>query len=157
MTPSNTLAEYRRTQVMGMSQSQLVVMLYQGAIRYLREAIDEVSAGRFDRSWRKFDQARRIIVHLYGTLDPAGGELTSKLSSLYAFVIDQITIANARRDMKCANDCILILSNLKDGWEQLVAQEAGSTRTVASATTPTEASTPAKTAAPTAKSFCFQA
>ena len=128
MTNKNTLFEYHRTQVMGMSQSQLVVMLYQGAIRYLREATDEVRAGRFDRSWPKFDRARRIVVHLYGTLDPAGGELTTKLSALYAFVIDQITIANARRDLGCAESCIQILTNLKEGWEQLAAQQTNQVR-----------------------------
>ncbi|MBI5868492.1 MAG: flagellar export chaperone FliS [candidate division Zixibacteria bacterium] len=153
MTPSNTLAEYRRTQVMGMSQSQLVVMLYQGAIRYLREAIEEVSSGRYDRSWKKFDQARRIVVHLYGTLDPAGGELTNKLSALYAFVIDQITIANARRDLKCANDCIQILTNLKEGWEQLATQETGAGRTLP----PMATAGSTNTVAPVARSFCLQA
>ena len=153
MTPPSTLAEYRRTQVMGMSQSQLVVMLYQGAIRFLREAADEVTAGRFDRSWKKFDQARRIVVHLYGTLDPAGGDLTKKLSSLYAFVIDQITIANARRDLTCAESCIQILTNLKEGWEQLVAQEAGASRTASN-----PGSTVSTDAVPSAsRTFCCQA
>ena len=153
MPPSNTLTEYRRTQVMGMSQSQLVVMLYQGAIRYLREAVDQVRAGRFDLSWQKFDQARRIVVHLYGTLDPAGGELTTKLSALYAFVIDQITIANARREHASAENCIQILSNLKEGWEQLVAEEANSARVAPSA----GGMAGTASSAPASQSCCYQA
>jgi flagellar protein FliS len=153
MPQANTLTEYRRTQVMGMSQSQLVVMLYQGAIRYLREAIDQIRAGRFDQSWQKFDQARRIVVHLYGTLDPAGGELTTKLSALYAFVIDQITIANARRELESAESCIQILSNLKEGWEQLAAQEANSARVAP----PAGGMAGTASSAPAAQSCCYQA
>lgn len=153
MPQRNNLAEYRRTQVMGMSQAELVVMLYQGAIRYLHEAIDEVRAGRFDRSWQKFDRARRIVIHLYGTLDPAGGELTTKLSALYAFVIDQITIANAQRDVACAESCLQILTNLKEGWEQLAIQEANGFN----AATPATALAPTAPAVPGTRSFCYQA
>jgi flagellar protein FliS len=153
MQHRNALAEYRRTEIMGMSQAELVVMLYQGAIRYLREAIDEVRAGRFDRSWQKFDQARRIVIHLYGTLDPAGGELTGKLSALYAFVIDQITIANAKRDPGCAESCIQILTNLKDGWEQLAARDAAPIN----ATLETGESARTVSSPPVAQSCCYQA
>ncbi len=128
MLPKDTLAEYRRTQIMGMSQAQLVVMLYQGATRYLYEAIELVRAERYDRSWQKFDRARRIVTHLYGTLNPAAGDLSNKLGSLYAYLIDQITVANARHDIEVAENCIQILTTLKDGWEQLAVQtRTGST------------------------------
>jgi flagellar protein FliS len=107
-----------------MSQAELVVVLYQGAIRYLHEAIDLVDGERFDQSWRKFDRARRIVVHLCGTLNRDAGELTDKLSALYAFVIEQITVANAQRDVSIARDCIEILGTLKEGWDGVVLQDA---------------------------------
>ncbi|HUU45412.1 MAG TPA: flagellar export chaperone FliS [Acidobacteriota bacterium] len=118
------MAEYRRTQLFGMSQAELVVVLYRGAIRFLREAIELVVAERYDQSWRKFDRARRIVVHLCGTLNRDAGEIAEKLSALYAFVIEQITIANARRDVRAAESCIQILSTLKEGWEGVATQEA---------------------------------
>jgi len=91
------LSEYRRSQVMGMSQIDLVIMLYQGAIRFIGEAIALIEAGRFDQSWQKFDRARKIVLHLLGTLNPEAGELAGKFSALYAFVVAQISVANARR------------------------------------------------------------
>ena len=118
------LSQYRNAQLLGMSQTELVVVLYQGAIRFLQEAIDLVSAERYDLSWKKFDRARRIVVHLCGTLNREAGELTEKLTALYTFVIDQITVANARRDIAAARTCIEILTTLKEGWEG-VAAEAG--------------------------------
>ena len=110
------LAEYRRTQLFGMSQAELVVMLYQGAIRFLREAMELIAAERYDQSWQKFDRARRIVVHLCGTLNRDAGELADKLASLYAFIIEQITVANAHRDVQVAENCIQILTTLKEGW-----------------------------------------
>jgi flagellar protein FliS len=118
------LTEYRRTQLFGMSQAELVVMLYQGAIRFLREAVDLIASERYDQSWRKLDRARRIVVHLCGTLNRDAGELADKLASLYAFIIEQITVANAHRDIEVAENCIQILTTLKEGWVGVAAKEA---------------------------------
>ena len=150
MPQTNTLAEYRHTQVMGMSQAELVVMLYQGATRFLHEAIGLLHAERYDRSWQKFDRARRILTHLYGTLNPSAGELSGKLASLYAYLIDQITVANAHRDIKLTEDCIQILTTLKEGWEQLALQ--GRANAIADIKDRTETER-----APVAQACCFQA
>jgi flagellar protein FliS len=120
------LSEYRRSQVLGMTQVDLVIMLYQGAIRFLNEGIELVNAERYDQSWQKFDRARRIVIHLCGTLNREAGDLAGKLTALYAFVIEQIGVANARRDIDVARSCISILSTLKEGWEGLAAGEAAS-------------------------------
>jgi len=121
---TNSLDEYRQTQLLGMSQAELLVMLYQGAIRFLHEAIVLIENKRFDQSWQKFDRARRIVVHLCGTLNRDAGDLADKLAALYAFLIEQITIANARRDIQVAQNCIDILRTLKEGWEGVAAQTA---------------------------------
>jgi len=118
----NSLSEYRRSQILGMSQIDLVIMLYQGAIRFLTEGIDMVQAERFDQSWQKFDRARRIVIHLCGTLNRDAGDLAGKFAALYAFVIEQIGVANARRDIDVAQNCIAILTTLKEGWEGLAAE-----------------------------------
>ncbi|GAB4318457.1 MAG: flagellar export chaperone FliS [Candidatus Zixiibacteriota bacterium] len=116
------LSEYRRSQVMGMSQIDLVIMLYQGAIRFLNEAIQMLEAERYDQSWQKFDRARKIVVHMLGTLNFDAGELAQKFASLYAYLIEQITVANARRDADVARQCIDVLNTLKEGWDGVAAQ-----------------------------------
>ena len=136
-----------------MSQAELVVTLYQGAIRYLHEAIDLVAAERFDQSWRKFDRARRIVVHLCGTLNRDAGEITDKLSALYAFIIEQITLANARRDERIARDCIEILTTLKEGWDGVAEQEAA----LAESEKPALTGPPATAAMATTGSVSFHA
>ncbi|MBI3872854.1 MAG: flagellar protein FliS [candidate division Zixibacteria bacterium] len=140
----HSLEQYRQTQLLGMTQAELVVMLHQGAIRYLGEAIDLVDAERYDQSWRKFDCARRIVVHLCGTLNRDAGDLADKLSALYAFVIEQITVANARRDAQIARNCINILTTLKEGWEGIAvapAVESAPMDEVSAHTTPGAAGT----------------
>ena len=121
---NNRLSEYRRSQILGLSQIDLVIMLYHGAIRFLNEGIELVRAERYDQSWQKFDRARRIVIHLCGTLNRDAGDLAEKFASLYAFVIEQIGIANARHDVGVAQDCISVLTTLKEGWEGLAAENA---------------------------------
>jgi len=118
------LAEYQRSRVLNMSQIELVVMLYQGAIRFLNEAITLIGEERYDKSWQKFDRARRIVMHLCATLNPEAGDLTNKFAAIYAFVIEQISVANARRDVTLARNCIDILTTLKSGWEELATTQA---------------------------------
>ncbi|MEW5874833.1 MAG: flagellar export chaperone FliS, partial [Candidatus Zixiibacteriota bacterium] len=118
------LAEYQRSRVLNMSQIELVVMLYQGAIRFLNEAITLIGEERYDKSWQKFDRARRIVMHLCATLNPEAGDLTNKFAAIYAFVIEQISVANARRDVALARNCIDILTTLKSGWEELATTQA---------------------------------
>lgn len=119
---ANRLSEYRRSQILGMSQIDLVITLYQGAIRYLNEGIELVRAQRFDQSWQRFDRARRIVIHLCGTLNRDAGDLAGKFASLYAFVIEQIGVANARKDIDVARNCINILTTLKEGWQGVATQ-----------------------------------
>jgi flagellar protein FliS len=120
---NDQLTEYRRSQVMGMSQVELIVMLYSGAIRFINEAIEHMENGRYDQSWQKFDRARKIVIHMLGTLNFEAGDLAGKFASLYAFVIEQIGVANARRDTDIARQCIDVLATLKEGWDGVVSQE----------------------------------
>lgn len=120
------LVEYQRSRVLNMSQVELVVTLYQGAIRFLHEAITQLEHARYDQSWQKFDRARRIVMHLCATLNPEAGDLTKKFAALYAYVIEQISVANARRDPTVARNCIDILTTLKSGWEELARAQASS-------------------------------
>jgi flagellar protein FliS len=146
---NNRLSDYRRSQILGMSQIDLVIMLYQGAIRFLHEGIELVNAGRYDQSWQKFDRARRIVIHLCGTLNRDAGDLAGKFASLYAFVIEQIGVANARRDIQVAQNCIDVLTTLKEGWEGLAAE--------AHAPVPAGAKTPVPNRCLESEPLCVQA
>ena len=120
---NKTLSAYRHAQIQSMSQIELVIMLYQGSIRFLHEAVEMMEAERYDKSWPKLDRARKIVIHLLGTLNRDAGDLTGKFASLYAFVIERISVANAQRDAAIVRECIDILTPLKEGWEDIAAKE----------------------------------
>ncbi len=113
------IADYQRNQVAGMTQRELIVMLYSGAIRYLNEAREAIKVERYDQSWPKLDRARKIVVHLYSTLNLEAGKIAEDLASLYSYVIDQICVANARRDIAPIDTCVSVLQTVREAWEQI--------------------------------------
>ncbi len=119
----NHIEQYRLNQVSGMSQKELILMLYRGAIRFLHEAKNALAEQRNDLSWSKLDRARKIVLHLYSTLNLEAGQIASDLAALYSYVVEQICVANAKRETEPIDVCINILSTVKEAWEQLADQD----------------------------------
>lgn len=115
----NHIEQYQRSQVLGMSQCELILMLYNGAIRFLNEAKELIARERYDQSWPKLDRARKIVLHLYSTLNMDAGEIATNLASLYSYVVEQICVANATRQPEAIDLCINILSTVREAWEQI--------------------------------------
>ena len=124
------IEQYRRTQVSGMTQKELILMLYNGAIRFLTEAKGAIGEERYDKSCAKLDRARKVVLHLYSTLNMEAGQLANDLAALYSFVVEQICVANAKRETAAVDSCINILSTVKEAWEQLPDQEKSNNQPV---------------------------
>jgi flagellar protein FliS len=119
----NHIEQYRRTQVSGMTQKELIVMLYNGAIRFLTEAKGAIGENRYDQSCSKLDRARKVVLHLYSTLNMEAGPLAGDLAALYSYVVEQICVANATRETPPIDSCINVLATVKEAWEQVPDQE----------------------------------
>lgn len=114
---------YKRAQTEGLSQRDLIVMCYKGAITFLEQAKQAHAAEKFEAFSEFLEKAHRVIVHLYTTLDAErGGEIAAKLADLYAYMISQLYVVSATKDIKTVNSLIQILGTVKEGWEQLETQ-----------------------------------
>ena len=85
MNPYARPKAYRETSVLTASPEQLVVMLYDGAIRFLRQA----EVAMLETSWlqasEKLSRAEAIIDELLATLNMDAGEIAERLQSIYVF------------------------------------------------------------------------
>lgn len=127
--PNRGINAYRQTEVQSRSPLELVVMLYDGALRFMREA----KSGFEQRDIRKRAEAvsrtMAIIDQLQNTLDmKAGGDIAKSLDQLYTFVRDRMLQASMNQDAKPVDEAIAVMSNLRDGWAEISARE---TRSVA--------------------------
>lgn len=113
------LKNYRNTQVQTASPEQILIMLYDGAIRFLNQAAVAMEAGDRALKVKNIDKTLAIIAELNATLDhDIGGEIAANLAALYDFMMREIPRANARNDVKILAPVLNILNDLRETWVQ---------------------------------------
>ena len=116
---------YKEINTMGMSQLDLILTVYRGAITFLTRAQSAYRDGRPTDGRTLCDRGRQCIVHLYTTLDMEKGEnIAARLAQLYAFMVEQLDLAVAQQSVARLGDIIRNLETIKDGWENLKEQES---------------------------------
>jgi len=92
-------------------------MLYEGAIRFLRQAIRDLEAKDYTGKGRNIQRALDIIYELNTVLNmEAGGEISHNLRVLYNFATRHLTQANTQCDAQMIHEVITILEELNQGW-----------------------------------------
>lgn len=109
---------YRRTDVETRSPMELVIMLYDGALRFVgeaREAIDRKDVkARTDATRRALD----IVTELQNTLNlEQGGDIALELDRLYSYVLAKL-LEVTRGDAIAADEVLKLLGMLREGWSQ---------------------------------------
>ena len=124
MSYDRYLQTYRENQVHTADPGTILLMLYQGAIDFLRRARASLENGDLAEKGRYIGRAHAILSEFLANLNlEAGDELTQNLESLYLFMLDQLTTANLNNDPQPLEVVLSLLVTLKEGWEGAVAAE----------------------------------
>ncbi|OHB54267.1 MAG: flagellar export chaperone FliS [Planctomycetes bacterium GWF2_42_9] len=111
---------YQETAITTQTRGRLVVMLYEGAVKFLKIAIREIEAENWGEKGKYIGKATDIINELNSVLDmEAGGEIATNLRKLYAFMIRHLGQANIKRDARMVQEVINLLSELLEGWRAI--------------------------------------
>jgi len=114
---------YRQTQTNTADRSELLLMLYDGALRFTRRAIEAIGANDVGARCEAISRAFAIIAELHSTLDfDVNPELTSNLASLYLFCLESYTLANAEGKAAPLEATLPVLETLREGWGEAVRQ-----------------------------------
>ncbi|WHY19085.1 flagellar export chaperone FliS [Paenibacillus sp. G2S3] len=116
--------KYRQSSVKTSTPAQLVVMLYDGAIRFVRTAMDGLSKQDYEKTNLNFGKAQTIISELMSTLDYSY-EVSSNLYSLYEYTNYLLIEANIRKSAEKAEEAIGYLTELRETWLQASKIAAG--------------------------------
>ena len=117
---SFALSRYQTTQVQTASPLELVISLYDGALRFLREAISADQARDIPLRGDRLNRAHAIIDELLATLDHSRApELCAQLASLYEFVLHTISTCVRAGTTEGIDGVIGVLSSLRSGWAEL--------------------------------------
>ena len=122
MNPYARPDAYRESTILTASPEQLVVLLYDGALRFLRQAQAAYGEGAEQHARDRLDRAEAIIDELLATLNlEAGGELATRLQGIYVFCKRCLMEARLQRDPAKADVVLRLLGDLRESWAGIAA------------------------------------
>ena len=117
------ISSYQKTEVLTANRETILLMLYSGAIRFLKLGI--AGAEKKDRATKceNITKAQRIVSELRATLNyEAGGEIAKGLESLYSFVTRRLVEGVMTDETTGLQEALKILEDLAVTWEKAIAQ-----------------------------------
>jgi flagellar secretion chaperone FliS len=110
---------YRESSVMSAPPEALVVMLYDGALRFLFQAAVLMREKQIEPMHRKLRRAEDIILHLRDALDMEQGEISERLHAIYMFCLRHL---RQDQDPVKVEDVRKLLSELREAWATISQQ-----------------------------------
>jgi flagellar protein FliS len=120
---------YRNVAVESADPVGLVIMAYEGAISAIDRAVMALDEGDFKAKGEEIQKALALVSELMSSLDmEKGGEIARSLSSLYAYFMKRLLIADSRKDRKPLLEVRGHMAQLLDAWRELRGTGLGKAR-----------------------------
>ena len=113
--------QYKQVQVKTANKGKLVIMLYQGCVKFLRLAKKSIKEEKIEDANNYIIRSQDIIRELMNTLDmEKGGEIANNLYQLYDFMNRKLIEANVNKDIEKIEVVEDMMLELLDSWKQIV-------------------------------------
>jgi len=114
---------YLRTKIMTASAEELRLMLYDGAIKFCRQAHDALGKKDFESSFNAIGRAQKIVLELSTSLNHnIAPELCDRLGALYTYIYRRLVDANIEHDVAPLDEAITLLDFERETWRMLMHQ-----------------------------------
>lgn len=115
------LGAYKKTSVETASKEQILLMLYQAAIKNCKKGIEAIEQNNIAKKGEYIGKMQDIVVELSNSLDfEVGGDVAKELASLYDYLLYASTQANIKLDKSHLEGCLKVLNTLYDGWTEAI-------------------------------------
>jgi flagellar protein FliS len=119
MHPYASPAAYRESSVLTATPEQLVVMLYDGAGRFLRQAEAAMGEGARVHAHERLGRADAILDELLATLNKDAGQVAERLEAVYVFCKRLLVEARLERDARKVVQVRTLLADLRSAWAEI--------------------------------------
>ncbi len=122
--PKQSYKAYARTDVQTSDQLTLIIMLYEGLLRFLKKAIVKMRENDVEGAHHYLVRGKDIVNELLSTLHAEkGGEIGKNLRELYLYMFRRIVEANLKKDPEIAGEVLKLAMTLHDGWAELKVRQ----------------------------------
>ena len=119
MNPYASPQAYRESSVLTATPEQLVVMLYDGAGRFLRQAEAALGEGAWEHAHDRLQRGEAIIDELLATLDMDQGQIAERLQAIYIYCKRCLREARKDREGEKIRLVIRLLGELREAWSHV--------------------------------------
>jgi len=119
MTYNKALNSYNQMNVNIDRPEKLVLMLYEGALRFANFAKKAINEGNIEDKVKYIIKTSNIFIELLNSLDfEKGGDIAYYLNGLYAYQLELLAKANLENEPKYLDDVIRVLKGLIEAWKE---------------------------------------
>jgi len=128
---TNAVSTYKETRIKTASQGQLVMMLYDAAVKSLDMGLEllnlnnggKKNPGNIEKISKSIQKTQEIITELTVSLDfEQGGEIARNLFALYIWFNKELLEANISQDVYRVTTVRNQINELKSAWSEIVAK-----------------------------------
>ena len=119
---ASTAQKYREQEIQSASREQILIMLYEAAIKFCLSAKLFMAKKDIEGLHNELLKAQRIIVEFMTSLDTdANPQVANSLYNLYEYLHYRLVQANIKQDAAMVDEVVGHLRQLKTTWEQAIA------------------------------------
>ncbi|OHD10055.1 MAG: flagellar export chaperone FliS [Spirochaetes bacterium GWD1_27_9] len=115
---NNPYQQYKKTQIDTANQGKLIVMLYDGALKFINRAIDLMPTKRIEEIHTNIIKAQDIISELMTSLNMDVGDISDRLLSIYIYIHKKLVEANVKKSAEPLIEVKKYLMELREAWNE---------------------------------------
>lgn len=119
MALNNPYQQYQQQSIMTASPGELMLMLYNGCIRFIKQAMQCINDKDAEGAHNAIIRAQDIILEFMSTLD-MNYEISNSLMALYDYMHRRLIEANTRKDVSILEEVLGLVTELRDTWAEAV-------------------------------------
>lgn len=117
---NNPYEQYKQNTVLLSSPEKLVLMVYDGLIRFIRAAKMSLEEKDLEQAHNNISRAQDIVTELTGSLD-LDIDISNQLASLYDYMFHRLVEANIQKDMDILEEVESLAVELRDTWQEAIS------------------------------------
>ena len=120
MNYKNPYQQYKKIQIDTADQGKLIVMLYDGAIKFINNAINLMppKPDNMEEIHNYIIRAQNIITELMSSLNMEAGDISQRLFSIYMYINNRLIDANMKKELEPLQEVKKYLLELREAWEE---------------------------------------
>lgn len=120
----NPYAAYQNSKIMTASPAELILMLYDGAIKFCNIAIAAIEKNDVEKAHNNIIKTERIIIEFQSSLDNKY-EVAKDFNNVYSYLLKRLREANIKKDAEILEEVLTHLRTMRDTWKEVMRLNAG--------------------------------